>query len=127
MPDPAGAAELPERKPFSLFLREQRRGLLHAELSDALADVVAGVMKHGKTGKLTITLTVKPEGDEAVTIADTYAARVPTPPAKASIFFADEDGHLSRQRLNQMEIPLRGVDGGRAPTASTQDGQEATS
>jgi hypothetical protein len=108
--------DLPATKPFAAFLREQRRGLLHAELSDALAAVVAGVVKHGKTGKLTVTFTIKPEGDEAITIADTYAAKVPTPPASASLFFADEYGHFSRQRINQIELPLRGIDGAKTAT-----------
>lgn len=103
-------------KPFAGFLREARKGLLHEELSDALADIVAGVMKHGKAGKLTLTLTVKPEGEDAVTIADAYDAKVPTPPAKASLYFADEFGHLSRQRLNQLEMPLTGIDGGQPVT-----------
>lgn len=119
----AAEPERAQTKPFAQFLQEQRRGLLHAELSDALADVVAGVMKHGKGGTLTVKFTVKPEGDEAITIADSYTAKVPTPPAKASIFFADEHGHMSRQRLNQLEMPLRGINGG---TDDEQDGgQEA--
>ena len=118
MPD----EDRPQVKPFAQFLREQRRGLLHAELSDALADIVAGVVTHGKTGKLTVTFTIKPEGDEAITIADVYTAKVPTPPAPASLFFADETGHLSRQRLNQPELPLQGVDGGKTATDAEATG-----
>ena len=125
MPDPAGAPERPQTKPFAQVIQELRRGLLHAELSDAFAEVVAGVMKHGKSGKLTITLTVKPEGDDAITIADAYVPKVPTPPAKASIFFADETGLVTRQRLNQLEMPLKGIQGGQSNTATQTGGEEA--
>jgi hypothetical protein len=99
-------------KPFTQFLLEQRRGLLHAELTDALNSVVAGVVQHGKAGKLTINLTIKTSGDGVVAIADTYAAKIPTPPAEPGIWFADESGAISRNRLNQEELPLRGIDGG---------------
>jgi hypothetical protein len=104
--------------PFTQFLMQQRRGLLHAELSDALAEIVGAVVKHGKTGKLTISLTIKSTGDDAIEIADTYAVKAPTPPASPSLFFADEAGQLSRQRLNQPELPLRGVNGGTGATDS---------
>ncbi|MCZ4492704.1 MAG: hypothetical protein JWP53_1635 [Conexibacter sp.] len=48
----------------------------------------------------------------AFSVALSYTARPPLPPAKPSIFFADTTGHVSRQRLNQPELPLRGLDGG---------------
>lgn len=112
-------ATRPQTKPFAQFVQEQRRGLLHAELSDALADVVAAVMKHGKKGSLTVKFEIKPEGDDAVSVSDKYDAKAPTPPAKASLFFADEAGQISRQRLNQPELPLRAVDG---DLSTPQDG-----
>lgn len=111
----------PGAKPFGQFLREQRRGRLHDELSEQLQDVVAAVMKHGKTGALTVKFTVKPQGDGAIEIADAYTAKVPTPPAKASLFFADEQGRMSRERLDQPELPLQGIAGGaRAETKTTE-------
>lgn len=120
---------MPDRestKPFAAFLHEARRGLLHEELSDALADVVAGVMKHGKTGRLTLTLTIKPEGEDAIAIADKYVASIPTPPAKPALYFADELGHMSRQRLNQLEMSLKGIDGGQSTPAKDSAEEGAT-
>ena len=98
-----------ERPSITQFLQRQRKGMLHEELSDQLAAIVAGVMEHGKAGKLTLTLDVKPHGDDSITITDKYVAKVPTPPAKPSIYFADESGRYSRDRLDQPELPLREV------------------
>lgn len=121
--DPAASDDMPEVQPFAAFLRQMRKGLLHEELSEALQDVIKGVVKHGKQGSLTIKFTIKPESDEAIAISDKWDVKIPTPPAKASLFFADDEGHYSRQRLNQPELPLQGIQGG---AGQTQDrGQEA--
>jgi len=109
MTEPPGRQQT---KPFAQLLQEMNRGRLHAELSDACADVIGAVVEHGKKGSLTIKLDISPEGDEAVKIAASYSPKPPQPPAKPSLFFADAQGHVSRQRLNQLEMPLRGVEGG---------------
>lgn len=108
--------------PFTQFLQQQRKGLLHEEITDALADIVAAVMSTGKDGSLTITLKVKPFGEDGITIQDKWTPKIPTPPAKPSVFFADEHGTFSRNRLNQPELP-----GVRAVIERNQDGQEAAS
>lgn len=95
--------------PFTQLMLKQRKGLLHEELTDAVSELVAAVMKHGKKGSLTLKLTVAPHGDDGITIADTYSLKAPTPPAKPSIYFADEHGRFSRDRLDQPELPLREV------------------
>lgn len=109
-----------EPVPFTQFLMQQRRGVLHAELSEALAAVVGAAVKFGKTGSLTVTFKIKPKGDDAIEISDAYVAKAPTPPASASLFFADETGVLSRQRLNQPELPLRGIDGAKGATGDEE-------
>lgn len=121
--------ELPAAKPFAQFIREQRKtpaGVprLHDELTEALQQVVAGVMEHGKAGKLTIAFTIKPQGEGAVQITDQWAVKVPTPPASPSIFFADDEGRLSRDRLDQEKLPFEGIDGG-AATTTTQGARTA--
>ncbi len=123
---PAAAARPPQHMPFTQFLQHQRRGLLHAELTEAFAEVVAAVVRHGKTGKLTVTFTMKPKGDSAIEIADAYVAKAPTPPASASLFFADEIGRLSRDRLDQPKLPFEAVDGGRATGRGGDGGSEAS-
>lgn len=119
MPDPDAPDEGAVRKPFAQFVKEVRRGGLHDELTDALADVIAGVVKHGKDGKLTLSFTIKSEDDETISVSEKYRADVPTPPARATTFFANDQGEVSRNRLNQPELPLQGIDGGKSNRTST--------
>ncbi len=116
--------DLPDAQQFAQLIRELRRGLLHAELSDASRNLIAGVMQHGKQGTLTLKLTIKPRGDGGVDIASDYVTRVPTPPATPTIMFADEDGRWSRNRLDQDPLPLQGLDGG---ASHDRDARQAVS
>jgi hypothetical protein len=86
--------------------------VLHAELTDALADIVAAVVEHEKPGTLTIKVTVKPEADGAVKVVDDFTAKVPRQASKPSLFFADSVGNLSRRNPRQPELPLRSIPGG---------------
>ncbi len=101
-------------KAFTQFLQEQRRGLLSAELSDAMEAIVAAVVEHGKAGSLTISLKVKTTGDGVIAISDNYIAKIPTPPAEPSIYFADDTGRFERNRLNQDPLPFTVTQGGTA-------------
>lgn len=100
-----GPPETPDRRPFTQFLHEQRRGGLHAELSETLAEVVDGVMEHGKQGTVTLKLTIAPANDGAVFVADEVKASVPEGDKEKSLFFADSRGNLSRRDPRQSEIP----------------------
>lgn len=106
-------------KPFTQFIAEQRRGALHTELSDQLAELVHACLETGKKGKLALTISVAPikDADGTVSITDDVKLTAPKPDAKPSIFFTDEQGNLSRQDPRQVELPLREVPGGRAETA----------
>lgn len=97
---------------FTQFLLTQRRGALSTELDDKLTELVAGVVEHGKQGSLTLTLKFKTTGDGVLSVMDTYATKVPTPPAEPSTFFADADGRISRHRLDQDPLPFSTVQGG---------------
>ncbi len=98
------------RKPFAAFLQEQRRGGLHGELTDRLAEVVQAVQEHGKPGSLTLKLSIKPNGDgTTMTVSDDISCKTPEPERGAAIFFADDDGNLLRHDPRQLEIPVREV------------------
>jgi hypothetical protein len=115
-PDTADqTADPPVRKPFAAFVQEQRRGALHVELSDNLAELVTACVETGKKGKLTLTVTVAPmkgSSDGVLTVTDEVRLAVPKADARPAIFYADEHGNLSRNDPRQLEIGLRGVDGG---------------
>jgi hypothetical protein len=92
-----------ERKPFAAFLQEQRRGGLHGELSEALQELVRAVEEHRKGGSLTLTLSVKPNGDGVVVVTDKVAVKLPEGEKGSSIFFVD-DGNLVRNDPRQTTI-----------------------
>jgi hypothetical protein len=110
------------RRPFAAWLQEQRGGVLAAELTDQLAELVAAVCEHEKGGTLTLKITVKPEADGAVKVSDDWAVKKPRAAARPSLFFADSAGNLSRRNPRQPELPLRGIPG----RGGNNDGQEAT-
>jgi hypothetical protein len=99
--------------PFAATLQQIRKGELHAELGDSLRDLVAGVMTIGKPGSLTLKITVKPAAKNAdmVIVEDEITVKDPRPDRPASLFYATDEGGLTRHNPNQPELPLRQVKG----------------
>lgn len=95
-----------ERKPFAATIQELRSGLLHAELSDALAEVTQAAMEHGKAGAVTLTLTLKPEASGQFFIEDQVKIKKPEGKRPVSLMFADENGGLHRRDPRQPELPM---------------------
>lgn len=105
------APERPQTKPFAQFLQEQRNGVLHSELSEHIAVLVATCVEHGRKGSLTLKLTVAPNKDGVtLTISDDVAIKAPQGDRGAAIFFADEDGNLSRRDPRQPQLPFKPVE-----------------
>ena len=52
----------PQARPFADWLREQRGGASHSELTDALAALIEAVAETGKAGTLTYKVKVAPAG-----------------------------------------------------------------
>src|SRR4051794_35474550 len=76
------------RRPFAAWLQEQRAGLLHAEISDALADVVQAVTETGKPGAVTLTIKIKRSKIHgAVELEDDVRKKTPPPERAAGLFF----------------------------------------
>jgi hypothetical protein len=114
MPDTKAAAP----RPFTQFLQEQRKGGLHEDLSARLAEVVQAVLEHGKQGTVTVALKIKPVGDGQIQISDDVKVKAPEGEKAASIFYADQDGNVSRTDPRQTEMPLRKVGAGEAVAAN---------
>lgn len=92
-------------RPFSEFLIAQRRGDLQAELGQALADLVDAVETHRKKGTLTLTLTLEPQGKgNALSVIDDVTIKPPRAERDGSIWFADQDGSLSRTDPRQQSF-----------------------
>jgi hypothetical protein len=96
-----------DARPFTGFLQEQRRGALHQELSEMLAETVAAVIEHGKVGSVTLTLKIKPAGDHVVQVFDELKCNAPEGDKAASIFYTDDAGNVSRDDPRQLEMPLK--------------------
>lgn len=91
-------------RPFADWLREQAGGKSHDELSDALFDLVQRVKDTGKKGTVSYTISVGPmKGDKDVlVISDEIKLRLPEHDRKASLFYTDKTGNLTRQDPNQL-------------------------
>lgn len=101
-------------RPFADWLREQSGGTTHDELGEGLHDLVARVRDTGKKGSVSLTITVEPlKGESDVLIvSDEIKLRLPEHDRKASLFYPDEFGNLSRTDPNQLTFEsLREVPG----------------
>lgn len=96
-------------RPFADVVRELAGGDTYRDLSDGLAEVVQAVMATRKGGKITLELTIKPNGENSVSIIDDVKIKVPTPPRGQNIFFTTADGALLRNDPRQKELPLKAV------------------
>jgi hypothetical protein len=80
-------------------LGQMERGRLVDELTATFADIVRAALETGKAGALTLSIKVKPDTSAAeprVDVITDYAAKVPRPDRRKSIFFADANGGLHR-------------------------------
>lgn len=111
----------PERKPFALVLQEMRKGGLHTELGDELAELVLQCVKTGKKGSLQITLEVDPGDEGMVRISDKIGVKAPRFDTAKTTYWSDEKGNLQRNRPNQPELPLRGLNGGDGRDKESRD------
>lgn len=101
----AGQQQAGQQAPrdFAAFLMDHRRGKTHDELSAALRDLVLAVEDTRKPGKITYTLTVKPQErtQGAVMVSDQIKCSLPEHDRSESIFFATPTGELVRNDPRQ--------------------------
>lgn len=92
-------------RPFAAFLQEQRKGRLHSELSDKLAELATTCQEVGKKGTLTLTITVDPSGDgDTVNVTDKLVCKLPEGDRGRALFFVDENGNLTRHNPAQTSM-----------------------
>lgn len=95
-------------RPFLDFVREQRNGVMHDQLSDKLQECVAAVSDNGAVAKLTITITVKQAaaGDGVLMVTDEIKTSLPKEKVGGTIYFASPDNNLVREDPKQHKLPL---------------------
>lgn len=94
-------------RPFASFLREQSGGQLHDELSSKLHELIEAIRETGKAGSISLKIDIKPiagTDGRTLTVTDTVAAKLPKTERPKSIFFATDDGNLSRTDPRQPVI-----------------------
>lgn len=93
-------------RPFADWLREQSGGHTHDELSEALHDLIAKVRDTGKKGTVQLTVKVSPlKGDiDVLVIEDEIKLNLPEHDRKASMFYPDKNGNLSRTDPRQLSF-----------------------
>ncbi len=96
--------EIIDPREFSAFLLD--RAATHEELSVKLHDLVSAVRDTGKKGTLTLKLTVSPfKGDpDVIEVADDVKLVMPQHDRKASIFYPDRHGNLTRHSPQQLDF-----------------------
>ena len=93
-------------RPFEQILAEMRNGRFSQQLTDEIAEVAAAVFSTSKAGKLTITLNIKPSGENGIEIEGKVATTIPKPDIGKSFFYGDAEGNLSRTDARQREMAL---------------------
>lgn len=105
-------------RPFADWLREQSKGATHDELGEGLHTLIQRVRDTGKKGSIVLTVTVERlKGDhDVLVVSDEIRLKLPEHDRKASLFYPDENGNLSRTDPNQLtfeglkEVPPPNVD-----------------
>lgn len=89
---------------FLEFLQGFRRGELLQQLNDQMEAVIAAMAETGVDGELSLKLPFKLNKAGQIECTPKVAAKVPTRPMGTGIYFADDDGRLSRRDPRQMDI-----------------------
>ncbi len=98
-------------RPIADTLAQIRYGELNDELAEAMNELVTKVSSTGKTGKLTLTLSLKPGKSGQIEIADDLKVTPPKEERGHTIMFATPEGNLQREDPRQRSIEgIRSVD-----------------
>ena len=96
-------------RPFTDVLGELAGGTTLDKLTADMAEIVAAVRETGAEGKLTLALTVKPNGIHGVEVVDKITTKVPSEDRGTTLFFTDVDGGVHRRDPRQTKLPLHEV------------------
>lgn len=88
---------------FNATVQSIRDGALLELLTGKLNEVVEAVQEHRKVGTLQLTLSIKPNGDDAVTVTSKVAAKIPEGTVGDALFFVN-GGNLVRRNPRQTDI-----------------------
>lgn len=88
---------------FSAFIAEFNYGEINDKITQKLAELVQAVEDVGKSGTLTLKLTIKKDNAVAL-VGVEVSAKVPEHPLNGSMFFFGENGSLLREDPRQLKL-----------------------
>lgn len=109
------------KTPFSQQVAYLGKGMLDAELTEELSELIKAVRDTGRTGSLTLKLNVKMHSarDENTVIITPSVSKVkPKLDLAPSIMFSTADGDLLRNDPDQPELELKTVEAPSKPLKS---------
>ena len=100
---PMAKTTKPSTQPITFlgFLQTNRKGEIPAEADAAMTDILAALREHGGKGKLTITLNFSFTKSGQIEIKPDLKSEKPRRAMSTGIYFADDDGNLTRSDPNQ--------------------------
>jgi len=97
-------------RPITDTLRALRNGHFLDEASEDLARVVNAVSETGKSGKVTIEISVKRAGqgrNSALSVQATSTVKLPKQPVDDTLMFPTPDGNLLTEDPRQQKLDLK--------------------
>ena len=103
----------PQPRPFTQILHDQRKGKLHEEITEQLAELVVACVETQKKGSMALKLTVVP-GKDGVTVMllDELNVKTPQHDKEAGLYFPNAAGGLGRRHPDQAQLPFTSVPAG---------------
>lgn len=94
----------PDDLTFLEFLNTFRRGTLIEQLDTALTDVLTAMNETGGDGSITLTLPLKRNKGGQIECTPKVESKRPRPAVGTGIYYATEDGRLTRSDPGQMDM-----------------------
>lgn len=106
MPEKKNTEDAIQVRPFADVLQEIDRGKFHNEISDKLHELTSRVEVTRRGGQLVVTFKVAPmkKNPDVLEVTADVATKLPQNERKASIFYADANGNLTRTDPNQLSF-----------------------
>lgn len=95
---------------FAQTLENLRHGTVVDEVDDLLTEALQATADTGKMSKVTITLTIKPNGNGIYKITDDIKSTLPKFDKEPTVLFTDSDQQLVREDPRQQKLRLENIE-----------------
>ncbi|MET4696122.1 hypothetical protein [Endozoicomonas lisbonensis] len=107
-----------DKTPFSQIIAYLNKGMLEAELTDELSELVKAVRDTHRMGELTLKLKVQlhnARDEDTVIITPAVNNKKPRLDMAKAIMYSTADGDLLRNDPNQPELQLKAIESDNRP------------